>query len=312
MPEAEFTLPATIGVIGAGRLGSSLARGMAAAGYTVTAASTRRPDHARWLADRMPGAAVTDNAQEVADAADAVFICVDDGSIAAVCDSLRWKHGQSVMHCSGAQPLSVMAAADTQGAVTGGFHPLQTFPGPDMARRFSGIAFGIESRSVCLRDWMQRLAHDLGGETIEISEDVRATYHASAVMACGLLTGLVGLSADMWRSLGVDRQRAVELLTPLVTSTVEGIGVRGIPAAITGPYVRGDVETVQMHIEATSQASAETGRAYAALALAALPYAVEQGGLGESARSQIESFLKQAVGEAGTRTDLADARNQQA
>ena len=245
MPEAGFIVPATVGVIGAGRLGSSLVQAMAAAGYTVSAASTRRPAHARWLADRMPGTAVTDRAQEVADAADAVFICVDDGSIAAVCVSIQWRRGQSVIHCSGAQPLSVMAAADAQGAVTGGFHPLQTFPGPDMAHRFSGIAFGIESRSAGLRDWMTQLAHDLGGETIEISEDVRAAYHASAVMACGLLTGLVGLSADMWRGLGVDRQRAVELLMPLVASTVEGIGERGIPAAITGPYVRGDVETVQ-------------------------------------------------------------------
>ena len=311
MSDVGFTVPETIGVIGAGRLGSSLAQGMAAAGYSVVAASTRRPEHARWLDDRMPGATVTNIAQEVADAADAVFICVDDGSIAAVCRAIRWRAGQSVIHCSGAQPLSVMAAADARGAFTGGFHPLQTFPGPDMARRFSGIAFGIESRSAGLSDWMKRLAHDLGGTTVEISEDVRAAYHASAVMACGLLTGLVGLSADMWRSLGIDRQRAVELLTPLVASTVEGIGEQGIPAAITGPYVRGDVETVQMHIEATRRASGETGRAYAALALAALPYAVEQGGLGESARSRIEKSLKQAVGETDTRTGLADARNRQ-
>ena len=311
MAEVKFTVPATVGVIGAGRLGSSLAQAMADAGYTVTAASTRRPEHARWLAGRMPGATVTNRAQDVADTAAAVFICVDDGSIAAVCDSIRWRDDQAVIHCSGAQPLSVMAAADAQGALTGGFHPLQTFPGPDMARRFSGIAFGVESRSTGLRDWMKRLAHDLGGTTVEISEDVRAAYHASAVMACGLLTGLVGLSADMWRSLGVDRQRAVDLLTPLVVSTVEGIGERGIPAAITGPYVRGDVETVLMHIQATHRASAETGRAYAALALAALPYAVEQGGLNESARSQIENYLKNAAGDAGARTGLADPCNSQ-
>ncbi len=304
MPESGFTVPSTVGVIGAGRLGSSLAQAMEAAGYTVTAASTRRPEHGQWLAERIPGTKVTGSAQQVADAADAVFICVDDGSIAAVCDSLRWRDCQSVIHCSGAQPLSVMAAVGPQGAVTGGFHPLQTFPGPDLAQRFSGIAFGIESRSAGLRDWMTKLAHDLGGTPVEISEEVRAAYHASAVMACGLLTGLVGLSADMLRGLGVDRQRALELLTPLVSSTMEGIGERGIPAAITGPYVRGDIETIQMHLEATHQASPATGRAYASLALAALPYAVEQGGLSESARLQIESCLKQAVGEAVSRTGL--------
>ncbi len=304
MPEPEFTVPSTIGIIGAGRLGSSLAQAMAAAGYTVAAASTRRPEHAQWLAERIPGTKVTESAQQVAGAADAVFICVDDGSIAPVCDSLRWRAGQSVIHCSGAQPLSVMAAVERQGAVTGGFHPLQTFPGPDLAHRFSGIAFGIESRSAGLRAWMTKLAHGLGGRTVEISEEVRAAYHASAVMACGLLTGLVGLSADMMRSLGVDRQRALELLTPLVSSTVEGIGERGIPTAITGPYVRGDIETIQLHLEATRQASPATGRAYASLALAALPYAVEQGGLSESARAQIESCLKKAAGEAASLTGL--------
>ena len=98
----------------------------------------------------------------------------------------------------------------------------------------------------------------------------------------------------------------MELLTPLVSSTVEGIGERGIPAALTGPYVRGDVETIRMHIEATHQASTATGGAYAALALAALPFAVEQGGLSESARLQIESCLKQAIGEAETPAVLAD------
>ena len=306
LPEAEFSVPATVGVVGAGRLGSSLAQAMAAAGYTIAAVSTRRPEHARWLASRVPGATVTHSAQEVADASDAVFICVDDGSIAAVCDSLQWRDGQSVIHCSGAQPLTAISGADAQGAVTGGFHPLQTFPSPDMAHRFSGIAFGIESRDAGLRGWLTRVANDLGGTTVAISADVRAAYHASAVMACGLLAGLVGLSADMWTSLGVDRERAVELLTPLVSSTVEGIGERGIPAALTGPYVRGDVETIRMHIEATHRASTATGGAYAALALAALPYAVEQGGLGESARSQIEHCLSQAIGEAGTRTGLTD------
>ena len=310
MPESGFTVPATVGIVGAGRLGSSLAQALEAARYTVTAASTRQPEHARWLAERIPGAKVTESAQQVADAADAVFICVDDGSIASVCESLRWRNGQSVIHCSGAQPLSVMAAVEPQGAVTGGFHPLQTFPGPDLAQRFSGIAFGIESRSAGLRDWMTKLAHDLGGTTVEIPEEVRAAYHASAVMACGLLTGLVGLSADMLRSLGVDRQRALDLLTPLVSSTVKGIEDRGIPAAITGPYVRGDVETIQMHLEATHKAAPATGRAYASLALAALPYAVEQGGLSESSRAQIESCLKQAVGETASRTSLTGPDNE--
>ena len=189
LPEGDISAPATVGIVGAGRLGSSLALAMAAAGYAVTAASTRRPEHALWLAGKVPGATVTHCSQAVADAADAVFICVDDGNIKTVCDSLRWRVGQSVIHCSGAQPMSIISGVEEQGAVTGGFHPLQTFPQPRYGAPVSGIAFGVESRDRRVRDWLTGLAHDLGGTTVAISADVRAAYHASAVMACGLLAG---------------------------------------------------------------------------------------------------------------------------
>ncbi len=287
--------PETVGIIGAGRLGSSLAVALNDAGYRVAGASTRRQDHALWLRKRLPGVRVSEAAQDIADIADAVFIAVDDGSIAPVCRAIRWRAGQVAVHCSGAQPISLLAPADAQGALIGGFHPLQTFPGPDEAHRFSGITFGIESPDRSTYRWLTQLAHDLGGEAIPLSEPVRASYHASAVTACGLLAGLIGLSAEMLAPLGLSRRQAVDRLMPLVASTVEAVRDRGLPAAITGPYVRGDVETVEAHVEAAFSASQNTGAAYSALALAALPLAAEQGGLTDAARAEIEQSLREAI-----------------
>ena len=59
--------------------------------------------------------------------------------------------------------------------------------------------------------------------------------------------------------------------------------------------MRGDVETVATHIKATSSAGVDVARAYAAMALATIKVAAEQGGLGEDSQRQIEMILNKAL-----------------
>jgi predicted short-subunit dehydrogenase-like oxidoreductase (DUF2520 family) len=110
-------------------------------------------------------------------------------------------------------------------------------------------------------------------------------------MACGLLAGLTGLASEMWEPLGIERADALKRLIPLLRATVDALDEQGLPAAITGPFVRGDVDTIASHFMATTANSPETGSAYAALALASLHIAKEQGGLSDVALAQIKSVL---------------------
>jgi predicted short-subunit dehydrogenase-like oxidoreductase (DUF2520 family) len=293
MPESlRLTGKTPVGFIGAGRLGSSLAVAMSRAGYNVTAASSRRSEHRDWLQKQLPGAFITDTPQAVGDACTAVFITTSDAAIESVARSVRWHPGQAVIHCSGAAPLAALASAASAGALTGGIHPVQTFPSREAADSFNGITFGIEAASPQLESWLHDLARGLGGTPVRIKGDQRAAYHAAAVMACGLLAGLTGLAAEAWASTGgISRDDAVRSLSPLVISTASWIGEKGIPGAITGPYVRGDVETVRRHLEAVSAVSPEHGAAYAALALASLHIAREQGGLSDEAYHNIKRML---------------------
>jgi len=173
----------------------------------------------------------------------------------------------------------------------GGIHPLQTFPSPDSSDRLKETSFAIESDNLNLLDWLKTLVTDLGGSSVEIESRQRPTYHASAVMACGLLAGLVGLAAEMWEPLGIDRDEALKRLIPLIRSTVDSLEQQGLPSAITGPFVRGDVETVKSHLGATDANSGETGRAYAALALASLHIARQQGGITDEDYESIKTLL---------------------
>ena len=121
-------------------------------GYRVRAVASRTAASAERLAAAIPGCEAA-SPQEVADRCDTVFLTVPDDAIGDVAASLRWRAGQSVVHCSGALPLDVLSpaaqsggAATEAGAIGGAMHPLQTFTaGVDPTAAFQGIACAIEA-----------------------------------------------------------------------------------------------------------------------------------------------------------------------
>jgi predicted short-subunit dehydrogenase-like oxidoreductase (DUF2520 family) len=292
-PLPELNKQSRIAVVAAGRLGSSLAIAMAEAGYNVASVSSRRSDHRDWLNSRIGDAIAVESAQTATNMANIVFITAPDAAIEEICSIIEWRSHQAVIHCAGVLPLSVIDSAQGSGAETAGFHPLQTFPSPESSDRLRDVSFATEAEKPELRTWLDTLATDLGGSSFPIVSSQRAAYHASAVMACGLLAGLTGLAAEMWEPLGIARADALQRLIPLLKATIDALDEKGLPSAITGPFVRGDVDTISTHLLATSANSSDTGKAYAALALATLHMAKEQGGLSDSAFENIKSVLSE-------------------
>jgi predicted short-subunit dehydrogenase-like oxidoreductase (DUF2520 family) len=115
----------TIGVIGAGRIGTALAWGLARKGYAVAAVASRSPASAERLAAGIPGCRAMPDPQGVVDSVALVLLTVPDDAIASTCAGLNWRPGQAAVHCSGATELAALAPAASSGAHTGGFHPLQ-------------------------------------------------------------------------------------------------------------------------------------------------------------------------------------------
>lgn len=293
--ESEFQGDGPVGFIGAGRLGSSLAIAMDRAGYEIIAIHRRSPSKARLSLSSLAGSNVTDRPQQVVEAAKIIFITTPDDVIYDTVNHLDWGPNQAVIHCSGAMPVSLLRKARDQRAAVGGMHPIQTFPTEDSHDSFKGVTFGLESENPKLIDWMQLLSGNLGGRHIELLAHERPAYHASTTMACGLITGLVGLATKMWSSMGRSREDALIALTPLVMATAGHLSELGIPRALTGPYVRGDVETVSKHLHAVSVRGQDMALAYAALALATIPLAIEQGVSDPDSMIDIESMLRTAI-----------------
>ena len=281
-----------IGILGAGAVGTALAVGLSDAGYNVTAIMSRNGARARSLASRVGGAIHTQQGGLLVDLADIAFVTVPDDAIASVAESVPWRAQTAAVHCSGGTPVSALDAATRLGAAIGGFHPLQTFPhGAKSPPSLDGVTFAIETRDIPLHNRLREMAAALGGRTIDIDEQSRALYHVSGVLASNFLTAIVGEAANLWSQFGYNHSQAMQALLPLIRGTVGNIEREGAAAALTGPIVRGDLGTVQAHLEQLRSTLPGVVPLYAALAQSAARLAIDAKRLDETRGAEILALL---------------------
>ena len=87
------------------------------------------------------------------------------------------------------------------------------------------------------------------------------------------------------------RGQGLAALLPLLRSTVDNLETAGLPAALTGPLVRGDRGTVARHLAALAEAAPEVAAVYRALGLAALGLVSERGELDADALTALRTLL---------------------
>ena len=229
-----------IGFIGAGRLAQILAPALHDKGYLITSISSRSHSSAVALSERIPGSCVS----EIKDVdADLIFITTSDSAISEVASNVYWNSRQYAVHCSGASSLEKLHYAKRMGASVGSWHPYQTF---NKFTSLEGVTFGIQAE-VSLTEILREMTLNLGGIPIEIPSDLRPLYHASSVMSCGYLATLIYSAALLWTSTGLSEEKGFNAILKIARSTLDAIEELGVPSAMTGPIIRGDKGTVNLH-----------------------------------------------------------------
>jgi predicted short-subunit dehydrogenase-like oxidoreductase (DUF2520 family) len=145
------------------------------------------------------------------------------------------------------------------------WHPMQTFTSDDHPDIFKDITIGIDGNDDAVVVG-EKLARDLGGVPFHVPPDLRKEYHLGAVIACNLLVGLVGESIELLKRAGMDEARAVQAATPLMRTTIDNISRKGLKESISGPILRGDIDTIRRHLDIL-KVSPETGKIYSLLSL---------------------------------------------
>jgi predicted short-subunit dehydrogenase-like oxidoreductase (DUF2520 family) len=293
-----------VGLIGAGALGSALARAFAARGMQIVAVAARHPDRAQALASVLPST-VAVLPLEVVLTCESVFLAISDDAIPDVAIALPWLAGQRVVHLSGARGTDVLAPAAARGALVAALHPLMTFPRVDLSApvsnllaRLRGVTWALEADDTPLERDLTTLVAHLDGALVRLRSADRVAYHTAAVLASNYIVVLLGAAVRIWESIGLDGEAALAALLPLLRGSVEKLAQDGLPDALSGPIARGDAGTIAAHLawlDAQAAGNLEdiaVRDAYRALARLAIPLAEAKGSLTPAAADRLRDMVE--------------------
>lgn len=250
----------TVSVIGAGRLGTALARALFLSGYDIEAVVARRLSRARSAAALVgsPTQALASNQLLSLPKSKIVFISTPDDDILGIADALAEVQGTSargrtVLHTSGALSSSdVLASVAAKGFHTGSLHPLvsvsDSLSGAD---KLVSAFFCVEGDAAASRV-ARSIVSDLKGKSFHLESKDKPLYHAAAVMASGHMVALFSIATEMLTRAGLDPKTARRVLLSLLESTVENLSASVPARALTGTFARGDLATVKRHLGALS------------------------------------------------------------
>ncbi|HEV7364473.1 MAG TPA: DUF2520 domain-containing protein [Gemmatimonadales bacterium] len=273
-------------LIGAGRMGQGLGLALKRRGYKVVLVN-------RGPRDVVPPLVLHQGSRSEATAgAELILLATPDDAIASVAADLAAERAisrdQVVLHLSGLLDRTALLPLEESGAGLGSFHPLQSVAEPaTAAERLKGAYVGVEGDERALIA-AERLANTLRMIPVRIPAEAKPAYHAGAAFVANYTVALVGVAERLARSAGVADDIASRIYLPLLGGAVANLTSLGPAASLTGAVRRGDVQTLQAHLDALSS---DDRKLYKTVGRAAVALAREAGLSGEAA-ARVDAILE--------------------
>jgi len=283
-----------IAIVGAGRAGRAMGVALQNGGFEIAAVSGGGSSAARDFAASI-GAAFCARSVDVMRLAQVVLLAVPDREILAVSEVLAQEilpPGMVVLHISGAKNAFVLKALQDKGAAIGSMHPLQSLTEDTKisAAKIRGSYFAIDGDQAAMAV-AQQLINAVGGHPLSIPPQKRALYHASACLASNYMVGLLRAAAQVLEVCGIKEEAALAALRPILEGTLQNVLAQGTKKAITGPISRGDIQTVQAHVEQLDEFLPEEGKLYKALGAYTADFCVAENLLPADKAAEIKQVL---------------------
>ncbi len=282
----------SIAVVGTGAVGQAIGRLLYLHGQPIVAVAGRTPAKVEQAAAFIGRRVGTVPLVEVPRCAERVLVATSDTGILAVAETLASAGFVGVaLHTCGARGPEALVNLQRTGSACGVLHPIQTIVSPAQGvKDLQGISFGLAGDPAAF-DWGREIIALLGGREISVTADRMALYHAGAVMASNGMVAVIDAAVRLMEEAGIGSQSALDGLEPLLRATLTNVLASGARAALTGPIVRGDAETVRLHMEALRDVPEDIGALYRSLGHSLLGLARRRG-LPESSLRAIAAALE--------------------
>lgn len=287
-----------VALIGAGTVGTLVAKALTEKGYRFTAVISRLAGKAAKVAAAVAAPVSGDKLSLIPSDTNLLLVAVPDAEIGRVAKDLA-KHKLAfknlyAVHFSGALPSDALSPLADKGAATLSLHPFQTFPRKSAeTKNVFTCYFGLQAADVEGLDVGKQLAHDLGGKVMLVPKDAKALYHIAAVMMSNYVVTLTNLSAEIFGSLGLKPKDAFKVFEPLVQSTLQNLKFSDdLSDALSGPIERGDAASLKVHLTELSEQMPHLIPTYAALAMETVRVAIRKGSINQTEAMNLLDLLE--------------------
>lgn len=265
----------SVTIIGYGRLGQHLLHWLLKAGYPIAGIFNRSTMP---MNPEMFQATYMGEFPESPDQlGDLTIISVSDSAISAMVSRLYEMDldGKCIVHTSGAISSSKLSDLRDLKAHIGSFHPLQTFGAVGKKNPFKDIYISLEGDWKCIEILLD-MCRNLGANPHQTDAKGKALLHLACVWVSNYMHVLFNAAQQVASMSQMSAAQVQKMLDPIIQQTIENANEMGPVAALTGPASRGDLESVQRHLE-LMKSTPEMVELYKALAKSAADMSMARG-----------------------------------
>ncbi|MBC7644236.1 MAG: DUF2520 domain-containing protein [Thermoleophilia bacterium] len=276
--------PLRVGIIGAGSVGCALGLALQHAGLEVVHATARTPEGRERAAHKLK-VPVSASAADAAISCDLVVICTPDDAIADVARELSTHLASEdvshmrFVHTSGCVPLAALEPLRALGATVLSVHPLQTLTRRATANDLRGAAAAVTAEDMAGEVFGHALAHAADMHPFNLADEHRVAYHAASSFAANFTVTLMSAVEELSAIAQIPEGVARAAFAQLARTAIDRVEHDGAGAALTGPIVRGDTQTVVAHLAALDQLDMWHAQTYRNMAAATVHLAMSSGRL---------------------------------
>lgn len=236
-----------IGIIGSGKLGVSLGRYFKNGGFSISGIYGIDLKGAR-KGSEMIGTRNFSSVKKLLTSSKMVMVAVPDDQISRVWEEIKGKEisGKVVFHTSGTLSSTIFKGAERYGARVASLHPMMTFSDRNTEiQRMKSMTIALEGE--CRE--LEEIIKVLGNNCFKVDAQSKVRYHLGGVYACNLILPMVSRGIANLMMCGLKEEEAKTILMPLIEKTVDNIRLKGVRGAVSGPLERGDIGTIEKHLE---------------------------------------------------------------
>ncbi len=243
----------SIYIFGAGKVGTSLAAQFQAVSIPIIGLLTRNRKKCQTLTYHFPETPIDQKIDESKiRKAQIILITVQDDNLSAAVNqlvnlpvSLEQKF---ILHTSGSHSSQLLYPLKTASTFLASFHPNFAFQ-KDIypAGSLKGIYFDIEGDELAIRI-CRTLTKAIGAKSIVLAAEQKMAMHIAATIYSNFFVILANMAQSVLQKSDIQKEYFWKPFLPLIQSTESNLSEYSPQEALTGPLVRGDVKTLENHL----------------------------------------------------------------